>query len=217
MKNAIFIGLFSFLLSISYSQNISIDKSKHQIIGIGATGDTNVYLCESKLKKKSIYALFYKRDSVIWPGKSFFHKEDFDSITNRIYTKGILAPVTGFLLKNKAKIKLNKEFVVKVGMMPTFGWYVGKKKPGRYKQIGYHVKIESEDSLSYDGYVYYYFQKQSLFKRFFKRHRIKKRFKKLPIILGIGGREVIFKNDMIEEGGQVRAIYYSFKLKEEKK
>lgn len=217
MKNAIFIGVFSLLFSISYSQNISIDKNKHEIFGLGATGDTSVYLCLSKQKDSLVYSVFYKRDSLIWPGPTFFHKEDFDSIANRIFIKGAKPSAAGFSLKKKAKIKLKKEFAVRVGMMPTFGWYVGKKKPGRYKQIGYRFKVKSEDSLSYDGYVYYYFQKQSLFKRFFKKHRLKKRIKNLPVMLGVKGQEVILKNEMIEEGGQVRVSYYCFRMKEEKK
>lgn len=216
MKNSIFIGVFLFLFSISYSQNISIDKIKHEIIGWGATGDTSVYLCQSKQKDSLVYSVFYKKDSLIWPGRTFFSTKDFDSVTNRIFVNKAKPSITGFSLKKKAKIKLNKEYAVRVGMMPTFGWHVGKKKPGRYKQIGYRFKVISEDSLSYDGYIYYHFQKQSLFKRFFKKHRLKKRIKKLPVFMGAKSPEVIFKNDLMEEGGQVRLIYYCFKLKEKK-
>lgn len=183
---------------------------------MGATADTTIYLCLSQQKDSLIYPVFYKRDSVIWQGRTFFHKEDFDSIASRMYERGNKAPTTGFILKKKAKIRIKKEFRLTVGMMPTFGWYVGKKKPGRYRQIGYRLKVESEGGLSYDGIIYYYFQKQSFFKRFFKKHRLKKRVKKLPILLGAGGPEVIFKNDMIQEGGQVRECYYVFKLKEKR-
>lgn len=214
MKKSIFILIICFLFSNLYSQNISVDRAKREITSVGTNGDTNIFICKSKQKKSEFYPVFYKKDSSVWSGLTFFDLKDFDSQTNDIYLSKQPVLLAGFSLKKKAKIKIKKSFTVRVGMMPSFGWYIGKKKPGRYKQIGYNVKIVSADSLSFDGYVYYYFQKQSIFKRFFKKHRLKKRFKKLPVLMGVNGPEVIFKNDKIEEGGQERAIYYCFKLKE---
>lgn len=181
---------------------------------MGSIGDTTIYLCKTKQKDSLTYPVFYKRDTLVWQGRTFYNTQDFDSITQRMYTRGNEAPSTGFLLKKKAKIKVKNSFHYKVGMMPTFGWYIGKKKPGRYKQFGFSVKITANDSLSYDGIVYYYFQKQSFFKRFFKKRKIIRRFKRLPVLLGVDGPEVIFKNYQVQEGGNEKVLYYTFKLKD---
>src|SRR6185503_6879134 len=119
----------------------------------------------------------------------------------------------GKKLKEVADIKIKKSFHFRVGMMPQFGKWRGKVRPGRYKLYGYQVKVTSEGGECFDGIAYYYFQKQSFFKRFFKKHRLKKRFKRLPVLSGKNGAEIIFKNDQVQEGGNITELYYTFTIK----
>lgn len=214
MKNAVLISFLCLIISSSYPQNISVDRPERILLGMELKGDTSVYLCRSEQKDSPIFPLFFKKDSIAWQGRTFFDTKDFDAVAQRIYSGSGNVKLAGYELKKKAGVRLKKSFSMRVGMLPTFGHYIGKKKPGRHKQIGYQVKIKSEGAWVYEGYVCYYFQKQSFFKRFFKKHRLKKRLRKLPVIAGADGPEVIFKNDMIQEGGQVKEIYHTFKLKE---
>lgn len=212
MIRCLFIFSFSFINSLIFCQNISIDFQKYEVIGVGAINDTSIFLCQSKKSDSIFYPLFYKKDSIIKSYKTFYNQKDFDSLTQRIFSKGIKLTTTGLILKNKANIKLKKMFHFKVGMMPQFGWWIGKVKPGKYKLFGYRLRVFDQQEKAYEGIVYYYFNKQSFFKRFFKKRKLKKRIERLPILLGAKGSEIIFKNDMIQEGGSISEYYYTFKL-----
>lgn len=210
-KFILIIFLFAKFNSL-FGQNISIDFSKREVIGVGSKGDTTLFLCESKRYDSVFYPIFYRIDTTVASYKTFYHKEDFDSLTNRMINKGGTLPTTGFVLKNKADIRIKKMFHFRVGMMPQFGWWVGKVRPGRYKLYGYRLRVYDKTGKAYEGIVYYYFNKQSFFKRFFKKRKLRKRIGRLPILQGVDGSEVIFKNDMIQEGGAISEYYYIFKL-----
>lgn len=208
-----FLGfLLTLILNIHHGQNISIDFAKRTIIGTGAKNDTTLVLCESKRNDSIFYPVFYRIDSTIASYTTFYHLEDFDSLTQRMIQRGTGLSTTGFILRNKAKIKLKKKFYFRVGMMPQFGWWVGKVRPGRYKLFGYRLRVYDKKGKAYEGIVYYYFNKQSFFKRFFKKRKLKKRINRLPVFSGLNGPEIIFKNDMIQEGGSISEYYYTFKL-----
>jgi hypothetical protein len=176
-------------------------------------GDSTFYLCQTKIRDSVNFNVFYKKDSIAVKYRTHYRINEFDSISNLLNNDGEIPAVTGKKLKQVAAIKIKKSFHFRVGMMPQFGCWVGKVRPGRFKLYGYEVKITNEKGDCFNGTVYYHFQKQSFFKRFFKKHRLKKRFKKLPVLAGKNGPEIIFKNDQLQEGGNITELYYTFTIK----
>lgn len=215
MKLCLFF-LFNFLLIVNLSaQNISIDKTKREIIGTEILGDSMLILTKSKVKGKYIYPVFYLKDTVTRPGITYFDKADFKPEIASVYTSGV-KPVTAVKkLKMVADIRMKKVYKMKVGMMPVTGSFYNKKRPGKHKLVGYELKVYSEAGKCYEGMVFYTIQKHSLFKRFFKKFRLKRKLKRIPVFLINGEKQVIFKNDMVQEGGHMRENLISFKIKNE--
>lgn len=208
--------LFTFILIVDLTgQNISIDRLKREIIGSEIQGDSLFILTKSKVKGKEIYPSFYVKDTVTRQGITYFDKADFKPDISSVFETGKKPEIAVQKLKKAADIKLKKVYKMKIGMMPVTGNFYNKRRPGKYKLVGYELIVSAEAGKCYEGMVFYSIQKHSFFKRFFKKFRLKRNLKRLPVFLINGEKQVIFKNDMVQEGGHMHENLISFKVKSE--